>query len=422
MSRFQDVTTPAATLLLTSSLLFAGCSSSSDSPALTEDGNIVNDEVVVSDNDTADEQNTQPTMEAVPDPLVQNRTQVDFDITVPAYQSDALQVRLTWGDTTVTADWIGDEFWSTSLELPTNTENTLSVIFSDNNGDIELASFEQAYRTGSNAAEMFDIAAEQFTSEQWDNDNDGTNNLDELIAGSDPLVNEDSVLEVRDETGINLDFIMSNFESRISEERPYNEYSEEELIYHAGGRPPSGASHIIDINIDESGNGALSDSRFEGVGTWPVRTSYTGTRTHSENSIRWQGNRQKSEDFADLYITTSSDNIITMIDERTWRYEETYRYSYDTSDEDRSVTTRKINLTGKVIEGTSLCKPVAGTVESETIKPLDNNTPEIRESITKEIGDQLWRVKFTMTGSEFSETEYLALEFNSTFKCDFVEL
>ena len=60
-------------------------------------------------------------MESVPDPLVQNRIQVDFGITVPAYQSDALQVRLVWGGTDVTASWVGDELWSTSLELPTNT-------------------------------------------------------------------------------------------------------------------------------------------------------------------------------------------------------------------------------------------------------------------------------------------------------------
>jgi len=129
---------------------------------------------------------------------VQNRTQVDFGITVPAYQSNALQVRLIWGETDVTASWVGDEFWSVSLDLPTNTENTLSVTFSDNNGDIELASFEQAYRTGSNTAEIFDIVAEQFNSEQWDADNDGDSNLAESLAGTDPLVANTTELEVRD--------------------------------------------------------------------------------------------------------------------------------------------------------------------------------------------------------------------------------
>ena len=145
----------------------------------------------------ANEQNSEPTMDAVPDPLELNRTQVDFRITVPAYQSDALQVRLIWGDIDVTAGWVGDELWSTSLDLPTDTENTLIVTFSDSNGDIVLASFEQTYRTGSNSAEAFNIAAEQFNSEQWDADNDGTSNLNELVAGSNPLTNEALQLEVR---------------------------------------------------------------------------------------------------------------------------------------------------------------------------------------------------------------------------------
>jgi hypothetical protein len=161
--------------------LVVGCSSSSDSPAITE------------------EQKPGMMMESVPDPLVQNRIQVDFGITVPAYQSDALQVRLVWGETDVTASWVGDELWSTTLELPTNTKHTLSVTFSDRNGDIVLASFEETYRTGINATEIFNIAAEQFNSEKWDTDKDGTSNFVELIAGTDPLVDEASLLPIVDD-------------------------------------------------------------------------------------------------------------------------------------------------------------------------------------------------------------------------------
>jgi len=73
MDHFNDAAAGAATLLLASFLLVAGCSSSSDSSALTE-------------------HNSEESVESVPDPTVQIRTQVDFSITVPAYQSNALQV------------------------------------------------------------------------------------------------------------------------------------------------------------------------------------------------------------------------------------------------------------------------------------------------------------------------------------------
>lgn len=48
-------------------------------------------------------------------------TRVDFDITVPAYVSDALQVRLVWGEKDIAAQWVGDEQWSASMDVPTNT-------------------------------------------------------------------------------------------------------------------------------------------------------------------------------------------------------------------------------------------------------------------------------------------------------------
>jgi len=71
-------------------------------------------------------------------PSALTSTQVTFDITVPAYVSDSLQVRLLWGEKDITAAWVVDETWTISDEFPLNTENPLTVTFSDNNGAISL--------------------------------------------------------------------------------------------------------------------------------------------------------------------------------------------------------------------------------------------------------------------------------------------
>jgi len=120
----------------------------------------------------------------VPDPMAQNSIRVNFDIQVPAYQSNNLQVRLTWGEKTLIADWIGDEFWSASDDFPTNVEQLLTATFFDANGDITLGSFESAFKTDTNATMSYQITADQFDTNRWDNDGDGVSNLDELIAAS----------------------------------------------------------------------------------------------------------------------------------------------------------------------------------------------------------------------------------------------
>ncbi len=180
--------------LLIGQLVLSGCSGSSDtqSPGVIQEPTLqdqtaqepVAQAPLTQDPIAQDPTNPAP---AVPDPLVQNSTRVTFDIQVPAYQSDALQVRLIWGEQDLTAGWVGDEFWSAAVDFPTDTEHLLSVTFSDGNGDLTLGSFERLFKTGVNSSESFQITADQFDTGRWDNDGDGVSNLDELIAGSEIL-------------------------------------------------------------------------------------------------------------------------------------------------------------------------------------------------------------------------------------------
>ena len=125
-----------------------------------------------------------------PTPVDTAIVQVNFDITVPFIVSNALLVQVMWGDTLLPAAWLIDESWAVTGEFPADTEQPLTVTFFDDNGAVTLASFETRFRTTSEDVQEFSVVADQFDSERWDSDGDGTSNLDELRTGRDPFVGD----------------------------------------------------------------------------------------------------------------------------------------------------------------------------------------------------------------------------------------
>lgn len=186
-------------------LFLSGCSSSSDPDSnmtvselvsgVTDDENSIDGDTDNGGDLAADNPQSDSDAESVDLPADASGAatrRVNFIVTVPAYQSNALQLQVEWGDITLFGNWIADEQWQISDEFPADTENRLIVSFYDQNEAIILGRYEADFKTGVGASQTVVIAADQFDIRQWDDDNDGTANLDELIAGSNPLVNEEA--------------------------------------------------------------------------------------------------------------------------------------------------------------------------------------------------------------------------------------
>lgn len=450
---FTPVILGLKAVLLLSSLLIVGCSSSSRSEGdELETAHDSSGAMTLEDGDgntnpsDPNEAETQPPVDtdndpdpgsatpAAPidgaagvDPLTTNTTRVDFDITVPAYQSNELRVSLVVNDETITASWIGDEIWSATIELPMDQEHQFSVTFYDRNGALELARYSGVFITGSNAAQELQITANEFDTAQFDDDSDGNSNLDESIAGTDPTVDEDALLEIKERVFVQSWPSISaseGLESRMSDERPYFE----SLVTTPDDQNLEGST-TGSVNIDQSGNGTLNYT-YDFFACDRQRLS--GTRTVSENAVKWDSEYSRSDCDYTRLINTSS--MVTVIDDDIRTYTEesensnigTFTFLSETS----------VDVMGERVPGTSFCLPISGTVSS--IHYPNTERDQKVTTVSKARDDQYWRVVIVTTGTIQTNTfEYLARELViqgpfaggdpsdetpvGTFRCEFVD-
>lgn len=194
MCSLNFITAKCPIALLCVTLLIAGCadSSSSDPQSGPSDNTIAvnvdqtGNQSLDSDAPVTTEMDSQID-DATALALTSDFTRVSFDITVPAYSSNALQVSLVSNNKNLTAAWVADESWTLSDEFSSNTEHPVTVTFSDNNGAIVLGQVETQFVTGNDASQVITVSVDQFNTALWDDDGDGVSNLSELTAGSNPL-------------------------------------------------------------------------------------------------------------------------------------------------------------------------------------------------------------------------------------------
>lgn len=346
---------------------------------------------------------------------------VDFDIQVPAYVSEELQVRLVWGDKDIAAGWTGDELWTASADFPADTSNPLVVTFYDRNGDLTLASFEESFRTGSEALQSFQITGDQFDTERWDSDSDGVSNIDELINGTDPLLDEATQLEVREsyhdltipEAVGALSYISGYYEEILPEQRPYSEQSAVEQPFVRDPFTP-GESRSVMIEIDEQGTGSYSDlSTNEDFDTVHVENR-VATRTNTDNVITWMGTDEFSDSSAGIATNTDFTTETQLLETQQRRQTgviERMRSGYGADGTVRITYT----LTGSVIDSSSMCEATAGTLT------YDRGIDSVGiTTISKSLEDQFWKVE--VTGSGATPEHYLIQNLGTNFYCDFAEL
>ena len=369
---------------------------------------------------------------ASPDAGGQNTLRIDYEITVPAYISDSLQVRLTWDENDIAATWIGDEYWTASDVFLTDTQTAVTVTFYDNNGDLTLGTAELNFITETSDSQTIQVTVEQFDTVRWDDDGDGVSNLGESIAGTDPLFDDPRELEMRENFNpFNpvfrpdaleaLEDVSAFYESSIPSERPYSQ-SLQENVGETFGWPTPGYTFRVDINLDSSGTGSyfrynqVLDQNDNTV------TMEEANRTEIDGDVTWTGMHARSNNSSavsrDYIFTTESSRV----DESTRRQDGVIDYTpRNVSTSGPTPITITYSLTGEVIDGSSDCLPVAGVIRYDGSIFRDPETLRTHTTLSKRVADEYWRVT-TSTPDGLIAEEFLLRSLSTTFYCEFATL